>query len=74
MRWTTWGHRVSRGYGVFTYNDCNPFCVSGHFHDEAVRVHFFYPVHCPGKANRFYKRGTLFRANGSTERIAMGCP
>jgi hypothetical protein len=33
LRWTSWTATTATAVGTFTYNDCNPDCAAGHFHN-----------------------------------------
>ena len=38
VRWVNWGLKTALGTGDLYQNDCQPNCVSGHFHSYAAKV------------------------------------
>jgi hypothetical protein len=38
LKWTTWNSKTAKGNGVYSFNDCEPTCVAGHFHRYQVDV------------------------------------
>jgi hypothetical protein len=50
--WHHWDHPAATARGKAHLNDCDPSCVSGHFHTYRARVRVSEPVHC--SAHRSY--------------------
>jgi len=44
LSWSSWTATGATSTGVFTYNDCVPYCALGTFHSVPARVQLSYPV------------------------------
>lgn len=44
LRWTAWSNARAVAAGVFSVNDCQPYCAAGHFHNYATAAVFDRPV------------------------------
>jgi hypothetical protein len=44
LTWSSWTATGATATGVFTYNDCVPYCALGTFHSVPARVQLSYPV------------------------------
>src|SRR3954470_5947593 len=74
LRWSSWGGRVAVGRGIYHFNDCDPACVSGHFHMLGATLHLFTRRTCPDRTHLYYQRATMIRSDGRRERGFVGCP
>ncbi|MEA2322034.1 MAG: hypothetical protein QOD81_1884 [Solirubrobacteraceae bacterium] len=74
LRWSTWAGRVAVGRGIYHYNDCDPFCVSGHFHALSATIRLYTRRACPGRSHLYYQRATILRSDGRREKALIGCP
>lgn len=59
LKWTTWNANSAKGTGVYSYNDCEPTCVAGHFHRYQVDVALLNPKTVKG-AKVFSKARVTF--------------
>jgi hypothetical protein len=38
IKWSKWSSAGASGVGVYSWNDCKPYCASGKFHSLSVKV------------------------------------
>jgi hypothetical protein len=78
LRWTSWTRSKAKGAGDYSQNDCNPSCVSGHFHSYAVKVTLSMPVSCPKQKHRAFRRVNLSFSTpppkGTPRQLSLLCP
>jgi hypothetical protein len=49
LTWSRWTHDRATGTGVWSQNDCVPYCAAGRFHDFPVRLELDEPMTLQGK-------------------------
>jgi hypothetical protein len=77
LSWAARGPAAAFGQGTYTFNDCVPDCVSGHFHSFAVLTALWRAQALPHHAGtRYFTRMTIiysgthrYRAGGKTYRL-----
>lgn len=55
LHWSSFGGMTAHATGNFTFNDCTPTCVAGHFHSYPVVITFSAAKHCPDGFNDYRK-------------------
>ena len=72
VRWASWGRKTALGTGGLYQNDCQPNCVSGHFHTYAAKV-VLSGVTETKKYGPLYSKATFsYSVNGKHESETFG--
>lgn len=72
VRWASWGPKTAHGTGDLYQNDCQPNCVSGHFHTYAAKV-VLSRITETKKYGPVYSKATFsYSVNGKHERETFG--
>jgi hypothetical protein len=67
LNWAAWGSSAAFAGGVSTFNDCVPYCVSGHFHSFPALVALWRAEPRPGHAGeRYFTRLTIIYTGNRT--------
>jgi hypothetical protein len=84
LKWSSFGGSTARATGDYTYNDCTPTCVAGHFHSYPVTIVFSAPKRCPDGHRDYQVAAATFssavRPSGSLGRrgkpgkLSLVCP
>jgi hypothetical protein len=78
LKWSKWSPTRAVASGSFTWNDCTPSCVEGHFHNRPVKVTLSGPERCPGRAHEAFGRATFTFPRGGPpfrfRRTTFVCP
>ncbi len=78
LEWSSWSPTNAVASGTFTWNDCTPSCVEGHFHNRPVKVTLSGPKRCPGHAHRAFGRASFTFPDGGPpfrfRRTTFVCP
>jgi hypothetical protein len=57
IHWLRWGGSVAKGRGTVSYNDCDPFCAGGHFHNvPGARLRASRVTYCGNTGHDQYRR------------------
>jgi hypothetical protein len=65
LKWSQWSRTKAVGTGTFTWNDCTPSCVEGHFHNRPVKVTLSGPKACPGRVHKAFGRASFTYPDGA---------
>jgi hypothetical protein len=78
LKWSRWSRTKAVAAGTFTWNDCTPSCVAGHFHNRPVKVTLSGPKRCPGQLHEGFGRGAFTFPRGGPpfrfRRTTFVCP